>query len=139
ARHEQCVHADEGDRRRAVVNDTGHRQEPVTNAGRLERQEAAGNVPANLRRDVRDTEPDLQHAASPPVRMTPYFLPDTNLFGVPPSGPPGAGFQSTVSSILRASAKSLSVMPPAEWVFSLTHTLPQVTFRSAWCHAASHR
>jgi hypothetical protein len=32
---------------------------------------------------------------------------------------------------LRAIAKSLSVIPPAECVASFTHSLPQVTFRSA--------
>src|SRR3989449_5920253 len=38
----------------------------------------------------------------------------TNLFGVPSSAPP-LGRHSTVSSILRASSKSLSVIPPAAW------------------------
>src|SRR2546430_2094935 len=46
---------------------------------------------------------------------------------------------SASSSILRASAKSLSVMPPWSCVLSLTQSLPQVTARSAWCQAASHR
>src|SRR5439155_25237246 len=68
-----------------------------------------------------------------------YFFPCTNLFGVPSSGPPCGGRQSTTSSIFRASAKSLSVMPPAECVLSLTHTLPQVTVRSGWWYAASAR
>jgi hypothetical protein len=57
---------------------------------------------------------------------------NTNLFGVPSSGLSGPGRQSTVSSIWRATAKSLSVMPPAAWFFSLTQSLPQVTDRSAW-------
>ena len=53
-----------------------------------------------------------------------YFFALTNLSGDGPSnGSPGPGRQSTVSSILRASAKSLSVMPPCEWVLSLTHNL----------------
>src|SRR5262245_33597312 len=30
----------------------------------------------------------------------------------------------------------LSVIPPAEWVLSLTQTLPHVTDKSAWCQAA---
>src|SRR6478609_9224222 len=56
----------------------------------------------------------------------------TNLCGLPvPSGPP-AGRQRTTSSFFLATSKSLSVIPPAEWVFNLTHSLPQVTDRSAW-------
>ena len=58
-------------------------------------------------------------------------LENTNLPIGPSSGPSASGRQRTVSSILRASAKSLSVMPPAECVASLTQSLPQVTFRSA--------
>jgi hypothetical protein len=54
----------------------------------------------------------------------------TNLLGVPSSGPPVGGRHNTTSSIFFARAKSLSVIPPAEWVLSLTHTLPQVTARS---------
>ena len=42
--------------------------------------------------------------------------------GVPSSAPSGSGRQLMVSSILRASWKSLSVMPLAEWVTSLTIT-----------------
>src|SRR5207249_7517182 len=56
--------------------------------------------------------------------------PLTNLFGLPSSGPPAGGFQSTARSIRLASAKSRSVIPPAECVLSLTQTLPQVTVRS---------
>ena len=52
---------------------------------------------------------------------------------------PPAGRQSTASSIFRANSKSLSVMPPAECVFSFTQSLPQVTARSGWCQAASAR
>src|SRR5207302_9761770 len=65
----------------------------------------------------------------PPPRST--LFPYTTLFR--------SGRHRATSSICRASAKSLSVMPPAEWVLSLTQTLPQVTARSAWCQAASHR
>ena len=68
-----------------------------------------------------------------------HFLPCTNLFGVPSSGLPGSGRQRISCSIFRARVKSLSVIPPAECVLSLTQTLPHVTARSAWCHAASHR
>src|SRR5262249_28292443 len=56
----------------------------------------------------------------------------TNLFGVPVSAPPAAGRHKTISSILRASAKSRSVMPPALCVDSFTVTRPQVTERSGW-------
>src|SRR5207248_5070539 len=60
-----------------------------------------------------------------------HFLLCTNLFGVPSSGLPGSGRQRTTSSILRAKAKSLSVMPPAECVFNFTQSLPQVMAKSA--------
>lgn len=63
--------------------------------------------------------------------VTPNHAPFTHLFGVPSSAPP-EGFQRTSFSILAASSKSLSVMPPAEWVFSFTQSLPQVIARSAW-------
>ncbi len=42
--------------------------------------------------------------------------------GVPSSALCGPGRQLTVSSIMRASSKSLSVIPFAEWVLSLTIT-----------------
>src|SRR5262249_4897943 len=67
------------------------------------------------------------------------YFPLTNLLGVPSSGLPASGRHSTVSSILRARAKSRSVMPPDEGVFSFTQSLPHGTDRSAWCPAASHR
>src|SRR5256885_8284781 len=41
----------------------------------------------------------------------------TKVLGVPSSAPPGGGRHSAASSILRASSRSLSVTPPAEWVF----------------------
>src|SRR5262249_30681100 len=61
----------------------------------------------------------------------------TNLLGVPASAPPAAGRHSATASIWRASAESLSVMPPALWVDSLTVTRPHVTERSGWWYAAS--
>jgi hypothetical protein len=81
--------------------------------------------------------PDKESAGA-----TNYFLgydAFTNLFGVPSSPPPVGGRQSTTSSIFLANSKSLSVIPPAEWLFSFTHTFAQVTLRSGWCHAASAR
>src|SRR5207237_8644794 len=53
----------------------------------------------------------------------------TNLFGVPSRAPP-LGRHSTTSSSLRASSKSLSVIPPAAWFCSFTITRPHVTERS---------
>ena len=88
------------------VRDQGHRARP---RGRLRRR-ARGAVSARCRR---------------------YFFENTNLPIGPSSGPSASGRQRIVSSILRARVKSLSVMPPAECVASLTQSLPQVTFRSA--------
>src|SRR2546427_79033 len=62
----------------------------------------------------------------------------TNLFGVPSRAPP-FGRHSTDSSILRASSKSLSVIPPAAWFWSFTITPPHVTDRSGWWYAASEQ
>src|SRR5262245_26335413 len=62
---------------------------------------------------------------------------NTNFCGLPvPSGPPD-GRQRMTSSIFLATSKSLSVIPPAEWVINLTHSLPQVMAKSAWWYAAS--
>src|SRR5690349_17390097 len=58
-------------------------------------------------------------------------LENTNFPIGPSRGLSASGRHRIVSSILRASVKSLSVIPPAEWVASLTQSLPQVTFRSA--------
>jgi hypothetical protein len=60
-----------------------------------------------------------------------FYFENTNLPIGPSSGPSGSGRHKIVSSILRAIAKSLSVMPPAEWVASFTQSLPHVTLRSA--------
>src|SRR5829696_6423431 len=64
-------------------------------------------------------------------RLTAYRgSPDrTHLLGVPSRAPP-CGRHRTTSSIFRASSKSLSVMPPAAWFWSLTTIRPQVTVRS---------
>ena len=59
------------------------------------------------------------------------YLENTNLPIGPSSGPSSSGRHRIVSSILRASVKSLSVIPPAECVASFTQSLPQVTLRSA--------
>ena len=96
---------------------------------------------ACIRSDVRDQG----HGAGPRGRLrrrprsalsdrlerpASYFE-NTNLPIGPSSGPSASGRHRIVSSILRASVKSLSVIPPAECVASLTQSLPQVTFRSA--------
>ena len=41
--------------------------------------------------------------------------------------------------MLARSARSLSVIPPAEWVIRVTSTLPYETRRSGWCQATSAR
>jgi len=61
----------------------------------------------------------------------PCYFENTNLPIGPSSGLLSSGRHKIVSSILRASVKSLSVMPPAECVASLTQSFPQVTLRSA--------
>ena len=63
-----------------------------------------------------------------------YWDAESNTTGLGLLELPGLYFEwaSASSSIFWVRAKSLSVMPPAEWVLSLTHTLPQVTDRSAW-------
>src|SRR5207237_413044 len=58
------------------------------------------------------------------------YLENTNLPIGPSSGPSSSGRHRIVSSILRASVKSLSVIPSAECVASFTQSLPQVTLRS---------
>ena len=65
------------------------------------------------------------------VLLSDGYLENTNLPIGPSSGLSPSGRHRIVSSILRASVKSLSVIPPAECVASLTQSLPQVTLRSA--------
>src|SRR5213082_2259534 len=81
-------------------------------------------------RGLRELPGDEQDAARGARRRRHRGSPArTNLLGVPSRAPP-LGRHSTVSSILRASSKSLSVIPPAAWFWSFTITRPQVTDRS---------
>ena len=65
------------------------------------------------------------------VLVSADYLENTNLPIGPSSGLSSSGRHRIVSSILRASVKSLSVIPPAECVANFTQSLPQVTLRSA--------
>src|SRR2546421_8107868 len=126
------------------VGTGGHRQEAGDPRCRHQgghRDLHDGDVVGERRRHLgeRAAQPPLREPARHEQHPTRYgFLrgsrhrgsPDrTNLFGVPSRAPP-LGRHSTMSSSLRASSKSLSVIPPAAWFWSFTITRPHVTDRS---------
>src|SRR3989449_7241851 len=75
-----------------------------THLGNGPAQRGLGELPGDEQHTVRRAHRRTDRHRGSPER--------TNLFGVPSSAPP-LGRHKTVSSILRASSKSLSVMPPA--------------------------